>query len=209
MIKVAIVDDHKLFRQGLSVILASRENIEVVGKYESAVILLKFIENLEVDVILLDIDMPDLDGIAAAPQIFKLNKKVKIIILSMHLSSHKIQDAINANVQGYLLKSSDDNEVAQAIEDVFYGKEYFAKEVQEELIESDRRKEDPSYVELTPRELDILKLVCEEFSSQDIAEKLNISIHTADTHRRNLLSKTKCKNSIGLVKYAYDNSIFS
>lgn len=209
MIKVAIVDDHKLFRQGLGVILAAKENIEVVSKFESAVELLKFVEHLDLDVILLDIDMPELDGISAAPQILKLNKKVKIIILSMHLSSTKIQEAVAANVSGYLLKNSDDDEVAKAIQDVYYGKDYFSKEAQAELIESYRKKDDPSYAELTPREIDILKLVCEELSSQEIADRLCISVHTAETHRRNLLSKTNCKNSVGLVKYAYDNDYIS
>lgn len=209
MTKVVIVDDHRLFRQGLAVILAAKDHIEVVDKFSSAVELLKYIKHMEVDVILLDIDMPELDGISAAPEIFKLKPEVKIVILSMHLSSTKIQEAVAANVNGYLLKNSNDDEVAQAIEDVMIGKDYFAKEAQSELIESFRRKEDPNYVELTPREVDILKLVCEELSSQEIADRLSISIHTAETHRRNILSKTNCKNSVGLVKYAYDNDIIS
>lgn len=207
MIKVAIVDDHKLFRQGLGVILASKENITVVEKFESAIALLKHLKNLEVDVILLDIDMPELDGITATPQILKIKPQVKVIILSMHLSSTKIQEAVAANVKGYLLKTSDDKEVVEAIESVMKGKDYFAHEAHNELIASYRRKDDPSYVELTPREKDILRLVCEELNSQEIADRLFISKHTAETHRRNLLSKTGCKNSVGLVRYAIEHEL--
>ena len=207
MIKVAIVDDHKLFRQGLGVMLASKENIEVVEKYETAVELLKYIEHLDIDLILLDIDMPELDGISATPKILKIKPSVKIIILSMHLSSNKIQEAAAARVNGYLLKTSDDEEVAKAITQVMEGKDYFSQEAHATLIESYRRKDDPDYIELTPREKDILKLVCQEMNSQEIADKLFISVHTADTHRRNLLSKTGCKNSVGLVKYAIDNDL--
>ena len=162
MIKVAIVDDHQLFRQGLAVILSSKENIQVVGKYESAIALLNQLNDLELE-------------------------------------------AISAKVSGYLLKTSSDVEVASAIETVMNGKDYFSQEAQQELIESYRKKEDPNYSELTKREIDILKLVCQELNSQEIADKLFISKHTAETHRRNLLSKIDCKNSVGLVKFAMDN----
>lgn len=207
MIKVAIVDDHKLFRQGLAVMLAAKENLDVVARYPSAIDLLKHLPHEEIDVILLDIDMPELDGISATPKILSIKPKAKIIILSMHLSSTKIQEAVAANVSGYLLKTSDDEEVANAIEEVMRGRDYFAKEAHAELIASYRQKSDPNYIELTPREKDILRLVCEELNSQEIADRLFISKHTAETHRRNLLSKTGCKNSVGLVKYAYDNEL--
>ena len=196
---------HKLFRQGLAVMLAAKENIEVVAKYESAIELLKNINELEVDLILMDIDMPELDGISATSEVLQARPEVKVVILSMHLNSTKIQQAIAAQVKGYLLKTSSDVEVAEAIDSVMNGKDYFSKEAQAELIESYRRKDDPDYLELTKREIDILKLVCEELNSQEIADQLFISKHTAETHRRNLLSKTGCKNSVGLVKYAIDN----
>ena len=201
MIKVAIVDDHKLFRQGLGVMLVSKENIQVVEKYESAIELLKYLPHLDVDLILLDIDMPELDGIAAMPQILAAKPGIKVIILSMHLSSTKIQEAVAKKVNGYLLKTTDDDEVAKAIQQVMDGNDYFSQEAQATLIDSYRRKDDPDYVELTPREIDILRLVCQELNSQEIGDKLFISKHTAETHRRNLLSKTGCKNSVGLVSY--------
>jgi len=207
MIKVIIVDDHKLFRQGLGVMLAAKEDIEVIEKYESAVQLLKYLPHLDVDLILMDIDMPELDGISALAEVYKVKPQVKTAILSMHLSSKKIQEAVAAKTNGYLLKTASDEEVAEAIREIMNGKDYFAKEAQAELIESYRKKDDPDYVELTPREKDILKLVCQEMNSQEIAEKLFISVHTAETHRRNLLSKTGCKNSVGLVKYAMEHEL--
>ncbi len=205
MIKVAIVDDHKLFRQGLGVMLAAKDTIQVVEKYESAVQLLKYVQHLDVDLILMDIDMPGMDGISATTEVLKIRPDIKVVILSMHLNSVKIQEAIAVKVKGYLLKTSSDVEVAEAIESVMNGTDYFSKEAQAELIESYRRKDDPDYLELTKREIDILRLVCEEMNSQEIADKLFISKHTAETHRRNLLSKTGCKNSVGLVRYAMDH----
>lgn len=207
MIRVVIVDDHKLFRQGLAVMLSSKEDLEVVGKYESAVALIEELPNNEADVILLDIDMPELSGIDAMPEILKIQPNIKVIMLTMHLSSLKIQEAVAAKVKGYLLKTTGDEEVALAIQQVMQGKDYFTQEAQASLIDSYRRKNDPDFIELTPREKEILKLVCEEFNSSEIAEKLFISVHTAETHRRNLLSKTGCKNSVGLVKYAMEHEL--
>jgi len=100
MVKVVIVDDHKLFRQGLGVMLAAKENIEVVAKYESAIELLKNINELEIDLILMDIDMPELDGISATSEVLQARPEVKVVILSMHLNSVKIQEAIAAQVKG-------------------------------------------------------------------------------------------------------------
>jgi DNA-binding NarL/FixJ family response regulator len=205
MIKVAIVDDHQLFRQGLAVMLTAKDNIQVVEKFESAIYLLKSIETLEVDLILMDIDMPELDGITATSKVLAIRPELKVVILSMHLNSVKIQEAIAAKVNGYLLKTASDIEVANAIESVMNGKDFFSQEAQQELIASYRKKEDPNYSELTNREIDILRLVCQELNSQEIADKLFISKHTAETHRRNLLSKIDCKNSVGLVKFAMDN----
>jgi DNA-binding NarL/FixJ family response regulator len=206
MIKVAIVDDHKLFRQGLSVILNSKEGIEIVGRFESAIDFIEQLPSLEIDLVLLDIDMPDMDGITACPKILKLQPSIKIVILSMHLNSNKVREAVVAKVKGYLLKTSSDDEVVSAINIIMEGKEFFSKEAQEELINS-YKKEDSQLFQLTPREKEILKLVCAEYNSHEIAEELNISTHTADTHRRNLMSKTGSKNSIGLVKYAIENNL--
>ena len=206
MIKAAIVDDHKLFRQGLSVILNSKEGIEIIGRFELAIDFIEQLPSLKVDLVLLDIDMPEMDGITACRKILKIQPSIKVVILSMHLKSNKVREAVAAKVKGYLLKTSSDDEVVSAINIIMEGKEFFSKEAQEELINS-YKKEDSPLFQLTPREKEILKLVCAEYNSHEIAEELSISTHTADTHRRNLMSKTGSKNSIGLVKYAIENNL--
>lgn len=207
MIKVAIVDDHLLFRQGLCSILRANEELYVSGDFASAEEFIVALAGLDLDVLLLDIDMPGMSGIDAIPAILAINASLKIIMLTMHLSHSKIQEVIALGAKGYLLKTSNEDQLVKAIETVVEGKDYYSEEVTKELIAS--FKNASLKVVLTPREIEILKLVCEELSSAEIAEKLFISPHTAETHRKNILSKTGCKNSIGLVRYAIENGIIS
>lgn len=205
MIKVAIVDDHLLFRQGLCSILKANEDLYISGDFESAEEFITALVGLELDVLLLDIDMPGMSGIDAISIILAKNKSLKIIMLTMHLSHSKIQEVIALGAKGYLLKTSNEDQLVKAINLVAKGEEYYSDEVTKELISG--FKNTSLRIVLTPREIEILKLVCEELSSAEIAEKLFISPHTAETHRKNILSKTGCKNSIGLVRYALENGI--
>lgn len=206
-IKIALVDDHHLFRQGMEAMLGNEPNMEVLSTYDNANNFLKELINLEVNLVLMDIDMPEVNGIEAAKKALELQPTLKIIMLSMHHNFSTIKDAMAAKVNGYLLKTSDQEEVKEAIETVIDGKDYFTKEVKEVLIGSFQSKHSNYVVELTPREKEILALVCKEMSTQEIAEQLFISVHTVETHRRSLLSKTGCKNSVGLVRFAVEHHL--
>lgn len=205
MIKVAIVDDHHLFRQGLKSILGVQDELQVLADFSSAEELIEQLSSLPVDVLLLDIDMPGMSGLEAIELVLKIDSQIKVVMLTMHLNAKKIQEVINLGAKGYVLKTSNEDELIKAINMVASGQEYFSDDVTKELITSYRKKE--VKVVLTPREIEILKLVCEELSSSEIAERLFISSHTAETHRKNILSKTGCKNSVGLVRYAIENGI--
>lgn len=207
MIRIAIVDDHQLFRQGLGAILASNKEFDVIGEYKSAIDLLKYLPNIDVDVILLDIDMPDLDGISAMPQILESKAGVRVIIVSMHLQGEKIQAAVNQGVNGYLLKTAQDKEVSEAIHAVMQGKDYFSEEVNSSLRKAMRPQAKSKGIELTNREKDILKLIYQELNTQEISDKLCLSYYTVETHRKNLMSKTGSKNSIGLIKFAIEHGL--
>lgn len=207
MIKLAIIDDHKLFRQGLALMLEAKEEILVVNKFETAIDFLKDLPDLDLDLILLDIDMPGMDGITAIPEIRKIKPEIKIIMLSMHLNAVKINAAKREKANGYLVKTSGENEVEKAILTIANGGEYYTAEVLEELASAEKLELEKVHIDLTPRELDILRLVCKGDSSQEIADELDISVHTADTHRRNLLNKTGCKNAVGLLQYAIENQL--
>ncbi len=207
MIRIAIVDDHQLFRQGLGAILAAEKEFEIIGEYKSAVDLLKYLHNLDVDVILLDIDMPDLDGISAMPEILKSKADVRVIIVSMHLQGDKIQAAVNQGVNGYLLKTANDKEVCEAIQAVMQGRDYFCEEANASLRKSMRPQTKNQGIELTSREKDILKLIYQELNTQEISDKLSLSYYTVETHRKNLMSKTGSKNSIGLIKFAIEHGL--
>jgi len=207
--KVIIVDDHKLFRNGLSLLLNSFNDIEVVDEASNGK---EFIENLgknDVDVILMDIDMPEMNGIDATKIAIDKYPELKIITLSMYGEGEYYYKMINAGVKGFLLKNSDINEVKKAIKVVADGSTYFSEEILYNIVKNIRSinviESNPD--DLSKREIEILVQICKGLSNKEIAELLNISKRTVDKHRENLLSKTHSKNTANLVMYAIKNKI--
>ncbi len=208
-IKVIIVDDHTLFRNGLSLLLNSFDDIEVVAEASNGK---EFIENLgknDVDVILMDIDMPEMNGIDATKIAIDKYPELKIITLSMYGEGEYYYKMINAGVKGFLLKNSDINEVKKAIQVVADGSTYFSEEILYNIVKNIRSinviESNPD--DLSKREIEILVQICKGLSNKEIAELLNISKRTVDKHRENLLSKTHSKNTANLVMYAIKNKI--
>lgn len=207
---IILVDDHTLFRNGLKILLSSTSAFRVVGEASNGVELLTLLESVMPDVVLLDIAMPEMDGIEVAERALKLYPDLKIITLSMYGEEDYYFKMVELGVKGFMLKNSDISEVCSAISAVLEGGTYFSQELLFNLISNlkttgDVPKDDDSA--LSVRELEILLLICKGNSNQEIADTLFISKRTVDKHRSNILEKTRCKNTANLVVYAIKNKL--
>lgn len=209
MIQISIADDHQLFRQGIISLLNTIDNFEVLHEASNGNELLEALSKKPTDVILMDINMPILDGISCARAVKKDYPKIKIIMLSMHADHETIQEAISIGIDGYLPKDTGKDELEDAITSVQNGERYFNKSITGTIMDGLISPKMTQPVRLTPREQDVLKLIYEENTTKEIAEKLFIAYNTVETHRKNLLHKTGSKTSLGLVKFALENNLFS
>ncbi len=210
-IRVMIADDHKIFRDGIKSILAKEKDIEVVEEAARGSEVIEKVGKSAIDVIVLDIDMGEPDGIEVAEIISRDHPDVKILILSMMGLHDFIIQALEKGAIGFILKNAGKDELLTAIRSVAKGDSYFSKEVSVILIEHLHKprttRKRIAGIPLSARELEVLKLIVQENSNPEIAEKLFISIRTVDTHRRNLLQKLGVKNTAGLVKYAIQKGL--
>jgi len=209
-IKILIADDHQIIVDGLKALLDEMEGIRVVTTASNGREALDMLKLFPVDLILMDIDMPVMDGLQATRIIKEKNNAPYIIILSMHLQKGMIEDLINLGVDGYLLKDSDKEQLANAIFQVASGKKYFGPNVTLTLLEDDtsqKSKSPDGSIDLTERELEILKLITEGYTNKEIGERLFISHRTVDTHRTNMMKKLDVNNVAGLISYAIRNGI--
>ncbi len=204
-INILVVDDHKVFRDGINALLEKVEGVEVVAEASNGKEALDQLKKCRVDVVLMDIDMGEMNGIDTTQIVKQLYPDVNILVLSMHGEHNYIIKMLDAGASGYILKNAGMDEMVSAIKCVSKGDSYFSREVSTVLLQqlhkpvSTKKQKD---VALTLRETEVLKLIAQEFSNPEIADKLFISIRTVDTHRRNLLEKLGVKNTAGLVKYA-------
>nr|WP_315152971.1 response regulator transcription factor [uncultured Flavobacterium sp.] len=205
-IKIIIADDHTMFLQGIVSLLESEENIAILGKAENGNEVFKIMENCIPDIILLDISMPEMDGIEVSKIVKQKYPLVKILIVSTHSNTQMIAKLIRIGIDGYLLKNAEKKELLHAIQTIQNGAVYFCKEAAEKNDDNNSKikSETSQITELSSREKEILVLIAQEFTGNEIAEKTNISLNTVNTHRRNLLSKLNVKNTAGLVKYAIE-----
>jgi DNA-binding NarL/FixJ family response regulator len=208
-IKVLLVDDHQIIIDGLKSLLSNSGEIAVVGEANNGHEALRILNLIEIDVILMDIDMPVMNGIDTLKEIRRHGSAVKVIILSMHNEAGMIKSLVNLGANGYLLKSSSQDEVVNAIGKVADGQSYFSTEVTLSLLnKSPNGIQANQQVELlTDRETEIIKLIAEGFSNKEIGDKLFISHRTVDTHRTNLMKKLNISNIAGLISYAIKNGI--
>ncbi len=199
-IKVLVADDHKMFVDGLMSLLDNESGIEVVGFAHTGEQVLATLATNSVDVIVLDIEMPKLDGLETAILMKRKYPKVKILILSMYKRKAFAIKLMEIGVAGYILKEKSKEELVGAIYNVHKGKSHFSLEILDSIVNSKHTKQ--SGVNLTNREIEVLKLIAEGLTSKEIAERLHVAVSTINTHRKSLHFKVGVNNNTLLVKYA-------
>ena len=206
--RILLADDHALFLSGLSGLLARRPECEVVGTAANGAECLELIRTVPHDVVLMDIDMPVMDGIEATERALAEHPDEKIITLSNHAEETFYFRMVEAGAKGFILKSADLDEVVAAIHVVCEGGSFFSQELLQHLVGSLKtsRHDQPEEL-LSDREKEILLLICKGLSNQEIGDRLFISKRTVDKHRANILEKTGCKNTANLVVWAIKNSV--
>ncbi len=211
-IKVVIADDHKIFRHGLRLSISVSERLAVIGEAEDGEALMNLLNIEEADVVLLDLKMPKLDGFAASERIRAEFPDVKIIILTMYDDEQFIIRLMENGANGYLVKNTDPEEIIEAIITVFETGYYFSDLVSNTLLKKVIRKDTSQTSKLqktfTDKELEILQLICEEYTSPEIGKKVFLSPRTVEGIRAKLLEKTGARNTVGLVIYAIRTGLF-
>jgi two-component system response regulator NreC len=205
--KVLLVEDHVIVRQGIKALFSDEPDLEIVGEADDGRAALQSVSELEPDVVLMDISMPGLNGIEATRQIRQNHPEVKVVVLSMHSNEEYVFQVLRAGASGYVLKQSDSSEVLTAIRAALAGGSFLSPPISRTVIDdyvrrAEARGGDEDLELLTSREREVLQLLAEGLSNREIAEQLNISIKTVETHRSNMMGKLGVSSKTELVKYA-------
>ncbi len=212
-IRLLLADDHKILRDGLKEAINREKDMELVGEAENGRQAIRFAQELRPELVIMDISMPDLNGIEAARQLLKIHPDQKIIALSMHSDKHYVMGMFRSGVSGYILKSNAFEELAQAIRQVMAGHSYISAQITDILItaalnnDSDADHDDMD--DLTSREIEILQFIAEGRNTDYMADTLNISKRTVEIHRKNLRKKLKLNTIAELTRYAIKKGIIS
>lgn len=207
-IRVALADDHQLFRNGLRILLGGFSEFEISAEASNGIELLKELENSPSDIVLMDISMPEMDGIEATARLTRQMPATRVIALSMYGEEEYYYRMVDAGAKGFILKDSDISEVHDAIIAVHKGGNFFSQELLYHVIKRIKnREQEVKSSSLSKREKEILLKICEGLSNHEIADALFISKRTVDKHRANLLAKTGSKNTASLILYAIKNRL--
>jgi len=205
---LVIVDDHKLFRDGLKLLLKTQPFIKEILEASNGEEFIQMLPGCKPDIVMMDIAMPQMNGIDATKRAIELVPDIKIIALSMYADEEYYSNMIAAGAKAFLLKNSDIEEVQNAITSVVEGKSYFSQEIMYNLVKNiNQVKKVVSTPDLTEREIEVLFHICKGLSNQEIGDKLFISKRTVDKHRANILEKTGNNNTASLVMYAIKNGL--
>ena len=210
---VILVDDHKLFRDGLKFVINQMDDFQVVAEASNGMDFLEVLDEHNADLVLMDISMPELDGVEATRQATAKYPGLKVLVVSMFCDEEYYYQMIQAGVMGFILKESGQGELERAIRSVVNGENYFSQKLLKDIILNmqspgkARKIQTEEETKLTRRETEVLKLICEGYTNSQIADKLFISIRTVEGHKSNLISKTGVKNTISLVMYALRNNM--
>lgn len=208
MIKILIADDHRMFRESIRNILTTEKVAEVLAEACNGEELLELLDNFQPDIVLMDISMPQMDGIIATKKAIQKQPGLKVLALSGFDDDKYYYSMIEAGVKGFVLKNSGIAELKNAINEVYKNNSWFSSELLQKVINklNTKPKKNKS-TELSDRELEVLHFICESLTNEQIASKMNLSFETVKWHRANILSKTSCTNTAGLVIYAIKNEL--
>jgi len=213
MIRVMIADDHNMFVEGVESILFGMDNIQVVSKCYTGPEVFEKLATIPADVILLDINLPGMNGIEVCQKLNKEYPDIKVLALSMHNEESFVTEILKYGAQGYILKNTGKKELIHAIETINNGQSYFSEEVTETIMKSlvnqrtGSKKSAAAAPKISRREKDVLDLIVKEHTTQEIADTLFISLKTVESHRRSLLTKLGVRNTAGLVRVAIENQL--
>ncbi|MCW3084178.1 MAG: response regulator transcription factor [Bacteroidetes bacterium] len=210
-IKLAVVDDQLLFRKGLIALLNEFDAIDIIMESSGGRELMVKLETQKPDVILLDLEMPDVDGFKTTQLLRQKYPEIKILILTMHNENGIIQHLIQNGAHGFLLKDNDIEVIVEGIHSVlengYYFNDHVSKEMVKNLINEKSIKPNFKKTVLSQREIEIIRLICMEYTNKEISNKLFISVRTVGAHRENIFRKINAKNVIGIVMYAVKNKL--
>jgi DNA-binding NarL/FixJ family response regulator len=209
-IRVLVADDHTIVRKGLCALLNSEPNIEIIGEAADGREAVERIDKLKPDVVLMDISMPSLNGLEATRQIRRRHPGVRILILTMHTNEEYIFEILQAGASGYVLKKSAPSDLVSAIHAVYQGGAFLSPPVSKKVIEKLKERtvgNETKKVKLTEREREVLQLIAEGCTSNEIAERLFISVKTVENHRSHLMKKLDIHHAAGLTQYAIQKRI--
>ncbi|RZS93073.1 response regulator transcription factor [Aquimarina brevivitae] len=202
---VIIADDHKMFLDGLTSILASEGDLNILLTAKDGNQVIKFLEvnpKETIDLVITDISMPDLNGIELNSLVKKHNSRIKTLVVSMHNDPIMTEELITNNVDGYVPKNAEKLELIKAIRTLLKGDKYFSTQIKEAYLQNKFTQQKEQEVKLTKREIEVITLIAEEYTTQEIADQLFLSKHTVESYRKNLMAKLNVRNLAGLTKYA-------
>ena len=213
-IRVLVADDHAIVREGLGIMLGNQPDMEVVGLATNGREAIRMVDQYQPDVAVMDISMPELNGIEAIQQMLPGHPRMKVIVLSIHETKPYVYRALKAGAKGYLIKETAGLEVVDAVREVYRGERYLSQRIADVLTDIslprlENSGETSPLAQLSPREREILQLVAEGKTSQEIAERLSISSKTVDTYRSRLMRKIGVEDMAGLIKFAIQHGVIS
>jgi len=205
--KVIIVEDHAIFREGLKRVISEMDDVELIGEAENGAMFLEMLKKATPDVVLMDIQMPVMDGIEATEKALKIDPSLKILVISMFGEEEYVYSMVEKGVSGFILKTSGIQDLERAIKKISNGQQYYSEEIMGLLVKKVRSVDYVEKISFNDKEKEVLRMLCKGFSNNDIADKLFMSVRTVEGYRNKLLQKTGSSNVINLVIYALRNKL--
>lgn len=202
--RLILLDDHYLFGQSLYSLLIQMKGVQQINVFRRASEVLAYLEENKADVVISDLQMPEMNGLELTAKLHEHYPQIRVLILTIDDEPYKIRQAVAAGASGYLLKDTDKAELEEAIQKLYQGLPYYSEKVLKPITgeKSNNGHSGNELAQLSNREIDVLKLIAQEYSTNEIAEKLFVSVNTIESHRKSLIKKLDAKNVVGLIKFA-------